>query len=180
MDVAAIDDDVVGHVGKRSLRRRTAAECQHLAVSGRGALQLHEHQAPVMRAGRRLKDRLCVGRSQLRERPRGLDRDSPPFAEVVGARRSNGDELRAVLVREREVADVGSSAFERDRVAGPRIHQRGVQIAAGGDRNRRGRRVADACQKHKGDCEGFFHARLGYSKTTHGVAAATRTPRAAG
>jgi hypothetical protein len=92
----------------------------------------------MLRARRCLNDRLAVGRPQLRERQSRVGRHASILGDIVRTGGSDRDELRAVLLGKGEVADVGLAPRERDRVAGLRVRERRMKIAAGGDDDRGG------------------------------------------
>ncbi len=157
VDVHAIDDEGIRHLRELRLRGVARAERDDVAVALRVRLEFQEQELVVVRRRRRVQRRDARRRLDLRQQRRIRRRhaDSGPGQLAVGRRRSNRDEVAdGALVRQHEIAGIGRARRERDHVARLRRVEGRLQIAACGDRDRRGGgdRSRRQNQRTRGQC----------------------------
>ena len=136
-DHDAVEDQVGRHECPIPLHRITQSD--DIATARAGEAKADE--APVMGARGGPQGRAGVGRSHRREQRlvRQVDARRAAWQLRVRGRGANGDVGAARLHRQDEVAVERRTRLQLDDLAGLRLVQRGLEVAAGADHDRAGR-----------------------------------------
>ncbi len=182
MNVDAIDEEVVGHLGQHALAARTVAKRHDVVVAG--ALNLEERQPPVMRPRRGHQRGRPVALTDDRERACVRGRDASAIARQTRvAGRADRDPRVAGLPRQREVPGERRAWLQRYRVARLRGVDRLLQVRSRGERDgrrQRGSRAQQHARTHTCHKPGdVFHRGLGTGRQGKRAAARAHLEHAA-
>ena len=136
MDVAAIDDQIVGDPIQVGLAERAIAQSQDVPCAPLIRAELEQDQCPVVSAGRCSQRRETGGRLDSRQPSAVLRPDA--FIGVGQRLRwcgADGDVTRSVLLREDEVANEGGPGRKLDDVTRRGGVEGRLQVRAGRESN---------------------------------------------
>ena len=148
VDVAAIDDQIVGHAIEAGLREGAVAERQDVSGAGLVRSEFEEHDRPVMSARGGAQRRRPIRRLQPRQPASVLRPDAlADLRQAFGCLGANRDVAGAALLRQDEVPGERRARRQFDDVSRNRTIEHRLKIASGGHLN-------GSAGLRQGDCPG--------------------------